>query len=69
MNETFGKRLRILRIEKKLSQIQLAKELRIGKSVISLWERDECEPTLNNLISVARFFDVSMDYLAGIKDY
>lgn len=66
--ETFGERLKNLRREKNLGQIQLAKELGVGKSVISLWELDGCEPTLSNLVKIAEFFDVSIDYLAGIKD-
>lgn len=67
--ENFGERLKSLRTEKNLSQINLAKELGVGKSVISLWERNECDPTLTNLKALALFFDVSIDYLAGLKDY
>lgn len=66
--EKFGERLKNLRLEKNLGQIQLAKELDVGKSIISLWEQGKCEPTLSKLISIARFFDVSLDYLAGLED-
>ena len=45
---------------------RLAKELGVGKSVISLWEKEQCEPTLGNLIKIAAFFGVSIDYLAGL---
>lgn len=38
MKEVFSERLRELRQERGLGQIQLAKELDVGKSVISLWE-------------------------------
>lgn len=65
--ETFGERLRALRLEKKMGQITLAKQLQVGKSVISLWELDKCEPTLSRLISIAEFFGVSLDYLAGLE--
>ena len=54
--------------ERGLGQIQLAKELDVGKSVISLWELGKCEPTLSKLIAMARFFGVSIDYLAGLED-
>ncbi|WP_251545939.1 helix-turn-helix domain-containing protein [Pumilibacter intestinalis] len=64
----FGERLRVLRAEKGVGQIQLAKELDVGKSVISLWELDKCEPTLSKLISMAKYFGVSIDYLAGLED-
>lgn len=66
MNETFGERLKNLRLEKGIGQIQLAKELDVGKSVISLWELNRCEPTLSKLIAMAKFFGVTIDYLAGL---
>ena len=65
--ESFGERLKSLRVSKGIGQIQLAKELKVGKSIISLWEKDECEPTLSKLISIACFFNVSIDYLAGLE--
>ena len=66
--ETFGERLRYLRRERNLGQVQLAKELDVGKSIISSWELGICEPTLSRLIAIARFFDVSIDFLAGLED-
>ena len=66
--EGFGERLRNLRLEKGIGQIQLAKELDVGKSIISLWEQDKCEPTLSKLVTMAKYFSVSIDYLAGLED-
>ena len=66
--ETFGQRLRYLRQEKNIGQIQLAKELDVSKSVISTWEQDKCDPTLSKLIIIAKYFNVSIDYLAGLED-
>lgn len=65
--ETFGERLRTLRQERNIGQIELAKRLDVGKSIISLWEQDKCEPTLSKLIAMARFFGVTIDYLAGLE--
>lgn len=65
--ESFGEKLKELRLDKGVGQIQLAKELGVGKSVISLWELDRCEPTLSNLVKIARYFGVSLDYLAGLE--
>jgi len=65
---TFGERVRELRKEKGLSQIELAKNVGVGKSVISLWELNECEPTLSKLIALADFFNVTLDYLAGREE-
>lgn len=65
--ETFGERLKELRKERGCGQIQLAKEIGVGKSVISLWELNRCEPTLSNLIKLSLYFNVSIDYLAGLS--
>ena len=65
---SFGWRLRELRKEKNIGQIELAKSLGVGKSIISLWEKDECEPTLSKLIAISKFFNVSIDYLAGLEE-
>lgn len=64
--ESFSERLKELRLEKGLGQVALAKELGVGKSVISLWEKGQCEPTLGNLIKIADYFGVSLDFLAGL---
>lgn len=65
--ETFGERLRTLRQERNLGQIELAKRLDVGKSIISLWEQNKCEPTLSKLIAMSDFFGVTIDYLAGLE--
>lgn len=67
MNELFGDRLKELRQERGIGQIQLSKEIGVGKSVISLWELNRCEPTLSNLVKLSRYFGVSIDYLAGLE--
>ncbi len=66
--DSFGERLHALRQEKSIGQVQLAKEINVGKSIISLWEQNKCEPTLSNLASLAKYFNVSIDYLAGLED-
>ena len=63
--ETFGERLKELRQDKKLTQVELALKIGVGKSIISLWEKNECEPTLSKLIVIADYFGVTIDYLAG----
>ena len=68
MVNNFTERLKELRIEKKIGQIQLAKEIGVSKGIISLWENGLREPTLSSLIALAKFFEVSLDYLAGISE-
>lgn len=64
----FAERLKELRQERGIGQIALAKEIGVGKSIVSVWKTEKSEPTLNSLVKLARFFDVSLDYLCGIKD-
>ena len=68
MNISFGERLKELRLEKNVGQVELAKALNLSKGIISLWENDLREPKLSNLILLAHFFDVSIDYLAGLDN-
>lgn len=64
----FAERLRELRIEKKLSMKQLAKELKITDAAISYWENDINEPKITYLKVIAIYFGVSTDYLLGLED-
>ncbi len=65
MANTFGKTLRELRMEFGVGQEELAKKIHVSKGIISLWENGLREPVMSNLIALADFFDVSIDYLTG----
>ena len=65
---SFGKILKDLRTERHLSQQQLADLLNISQSAIAKWELGKTEPTASAIVSVALFFDVSCDFLLGLKD-
>ena len=65
---SFGERLKELRVEKNIGQITLAKDLNLSKGIISLWENNLREPKLSNLIILAKYFDVSIDFLAGLEN-
>lgn len=64
----FGIKLKELRIEKGLTQEQLAKELGYNQSMISFWEKGINEPTETAIRKTAQFFGVSSDYLLGLED-
>lgn len=64
----FRIRLRELRKEKGVSQLELAKLLNMSKMAISHWEKGNSEPSIEQLKVLARFFDVSIDYLVGFCD-
>ena len=68
MENIFCERLKELRIEKGIGQVELAQALNVSKGIISLWENGLREPKLSNLLSMARFFQVSIDYLVGLED-
>lgn len=64
----FAERLKELRTEAYLTQVELAKQLGIGQSSYADWERGKKNPTQENLMKIAQFFDVSLDYLVGNID-
>ena len=62
---TFAERLKELRKQAHLTQVELAKRLGIGQSSYADWERGKKNPTQENLIRLAQILDVSVDYLVG----
>lgn len=64
----FNDRLKELRKEKQLSQIQLAKELQVSQRSISSWETGFRQPDFDTLKALAKYFGVTTDYLLGISD-
>ena len=64
----FSKRLKELRIEKGMSQMDLAKATGISQSAIAKWELDKTEPTASALIKLSEMFGETVQYLLGIED-
>lgn len=64
----FSSRLKEMRKNKKLSQIQLAKLLNSAQSTVSGWESGEREPDFNMVVDIAALLDTSVDYLLGNTD-
>lgn len=60
-----GSKIKQLRGQKNISQIDLAKQLGVSKSVISSYENEIHLPPYDILIKMARLFGVSTDYLLG----
>ena len=69
MNILFSERLKHLRIETNLTQNQLAQILNTTQRRISYFEIGKVEPDLETLCSIAKYFNVSADYLLGLTDY
>lgn len=64
-----GKRLRELRESNGLTQKQLAEKLNINSVTYLHYEKEQREPPLSLLADIAKFYDVSVDYLLGLTDY
>ncbi len=63
----FKDNLRELRLEKEIGQVELAKSIGVSKGVISLWENGLREPNMYSLIKLAKFFNISIDKLVGLR--
>ncbi len=64
----FNKRLKELRIEHNLSQDKLATEVKLSQSAINNWELGKRTPNANAIVTLARYFGVTTDYLLGESD-
>ena len=66
--DTIGDRIKELREERKLTQVQLAQELKLDKSTIAKYETGKVEPSLSIIYLLIDYFRVSADYLLGLID-
>jgi len=63
----FTSRLRELRIEKGLTQKEVAAALEISVSCYGGYEQGYREPDLKTLIKICKMFEISSDYLLGLE--
>lgn len=68
MNLSFGERVRNLREDKDLTQSELGEQVNMTQRKISYIERGKYEPSIDDIVSLCKFFNVSSDYLLGIND-
>ena len=74
MSANIGDRLTNLRKEQQLTMDMLVEDinykynLSINKSMVSRWERNENDPSLDMAIVLCKYFNVSLDYLIGLTD-
>jgi transcriptional regulator with XRE-family HTH domain len=64
----FGDKLRALRLERNLTQQQVADRLELGKSSISAYEKNIKYPSIDVLIRLCEYFNTSADYLIGLSN-
>lgn len=60
-----GKKLSSMREKRNLTQMQVAKQIGVSKSMISSYEVGSRKPSLEKLSKLADTFSVSTDYLLG----
>jgi len=63
-----GQKIKELRAEKEISQEVLAKELKISRSALGLYETARRQIPNDLLPKIAKFFEVTIDYLFGLED-
>ncbi|MBQ7788574.1 MAG: helix-turn-helix transcriptional regulator [Clostridia bacterium] len=54
-----------LRLARGLNQVEFAKAMGVSKQCISNWENDNVMPSIEMLVRIADFFNVSTDYVLG----
>lgn len=63
-----GERISLLRKEKGLKQIDLAKKLNVSRQIISYYETGTRMPNVEDIIILSEFLGTSSDYLLGLSD-
>ena len=64
----FSERLKKLRKDAGLTQVDVASKLGISQQAYASWERGAKKPTQDNLVKIAQVLNVSIDYLVGNSD-
>ena len=62
-------RIRDLREDRDLKQWELTKVLSISVQQYSLYERGDREIPFHHALSLAKFYNVSLDYIAGLAEF
>lgn len=64
---TFGEKIKNLRENAEINQTELGKKVNMTQRKISYIECGKCEPSIEDIISLCNYFEVSADYLLGIR--
>ena len=65
---SLGDKIRMLREKSGLTQAALARELGISRSGVNAWEMGLSVPQVQYIVTLAKQFNVSTDYLLGIEE-
>lgn len=65
---TCAERIRALREDRDKTQTDIAKILQVGQRTYCDYELGKTRIPVDSLIILARFYNVSMDYICGVSD-
>ena len=68
MESLFSERVKLIRLNRGLTQEDVAMALGIGKSTFCQYEKGTRKPDLPTIIKISEFLGTSADYLLGITD-
>ena len=63
-----SRKLKNLRIKSGLSQEKVAEQLYVSRQAVSKWENGEALPEMDNLVALAKFYNVSVDYILASEE-
>lgn len=66
--EILGQRLKSLRLSNNLTLEQAGAKFNVTKQTVSYWEKGERVPSFDVATALAEYYDVSLDYLAGLSN-
>ena len=64
----FAERLKEMRAEKGITQIQLSEILGVSKGTVAMWETGKREPNFETLNTLSEIFDKRIDYILGYSN-
>lgn len=54
-----------LRDEKNVTDYRIAKECGFNQAILVRWKQGTTKPSLDTMLAIAKFFDVTVDFLIG----
>jgi len=63
-----SERIKDLRVQKGLTQVQVAQRLGITKNAVNAWESSASSPSLKYIVRLAKILGISTDYLLGMNE-
>ncbi len=69
MENRFSERLKELIGNENITQKEFAASINVSQACVTYWLKSERQPTAEALFTIARTYDVSVDYLLGLSDY